>query len=193
MMKKRVASTSNESSKLDRKTIERNRRTHMKSLCHQLSSLIPPNLKPAKPKLMLGLQDQLDLAARYIRQMTERVEKLKRQKEQAMSNQSNDGRKMFNNNVESKLPILELRDLGSGIEVILVTGLNKTFMLYEVISVLEEEGAEVVTASFSTVGDKIFYVVHAQAKISRVGVETTRVYNRLQEFIVPPEIWPEDV
>ena len=97
--------------------------------------------------------------------MTERVEKLKRQKEQAMSNQSNDGRKMFNNNVESKLPILELRDLGSGIEVILVTGLNKTFMLYEVISVLEEEGAEVVTASFSTVGDKIFYVVHCPCEI----------------------------
>lgn len=82
-----------------------------------------------------------------------------------MSNQSNDGRKMFNNNVESKLPIVELRDLGSSIEVMLVSGLNKTFMLYEVISVLEEEGAEVVTASFSTVGDKIFYVVHAQVQV----------------------------
>ncbi|KAG5049844.1 hypothetical protein AAZX31_04G165900 [Glycine max] len=190
-MKKRVASTSTESSKLDRKTIEKNRRIHMKSLCHQLSSLIPPNLKPAKSKLMLGQRDQLDLAARYIKHMNERIEKLKRQKEQVMSN--NDDRKMFNNNVESKLPIVELRDLGSSIEVMLVSGLNKAFMLYEVISVLEEEGAEVVTASFSTVGDKIFYVVHAQVKISRVGVETTRAYNRLQEFIAPPEIWPEDV
>lgn len=33
----------------------------------------------------------------------------------------------------------------------------------------------------------------SQVKISRVGVETTRAYNRLQEFIAPPEIWPEDV
>ena len=37
-------------------------------------------------------------------------------------------------------------------------------MLYEVISVLEEEGAEVVTANFSTVADKIFYTVHAQVQ-----------------------------
>ncbi|TKY73490.1 Transcription factor bHLH36 [Spatholobus suberectus] len=189
-MKKRLASTSNESSKLDRKTIEKNRRIHMKSLCLQLASLIPPNLKPSKSKLMPGQQDQLDLAARYIKHMRERIEKLKRQKEQVMSNQSND-RKRFD--VDSRLPVLELRDLGSGIEVMLVSGLNKTFMLYEVISVLEEEGAEVVNASFSTVGDKIFYVVHAQVKISRVGVETTRVYERLQEFIAPLEIWPEDV
>lgn len=182
---------------------------------------------------MLGQQDQLDLAARYIKHMRERIEKLKRQKEQAMLNQSSE-RKMFDKNDETKLPILELRDLGSGIEVMLVSGLNKTFMLYEVISVLEEEGAEVVTASFSTVGDKLFYVVHAQVKfyiinfyhilqhfhlkslflrklrriqltnlmiwfllcqvkISRVGVETTRVKDRLQEFIAPLEIWPEDV
>ncbi|BAT79530.1 hypothetical protein LR48_Vigan04g058400 [Vigna angularis] len=189
-MKKRLAaSTIDDSTKLDRKTIERNRRIHMKSLCHQLGSLIPPNLKPPKSKLMLGQQDQLDLAARYIKQMRERIEKLKRQKEQAMLNQSSE-RKMF---VDTKLPIPELRDLGSGIEVMLVSGLNKTFMLYEVISVLEEEGAEVVTASFSTVGDKLFYVVHAQVKISRVGVETTRVKDRLQEFIAPLEIWPEDV
>ncbi|WVZ18505.1 hypothetical protein V8G54_005827 [Vigna mungo] len=192
-MKKRLAaSTIDDSTKLDRKTIERNRRIHMKSLCHQLGSLIPPNLKPPKSKLMLGQQDQLDLAARYIKHMRERIEKLKRQKEQAMLNQSSE-RKMFDKNDETKLPILELRDLGSGIEVMLVSGLNKTFMLYEVISVLEEEGAEVVTASFSTVGDKLFYVVHAQVKISRVGVETTRVKDRLQEFIAPLEIWPEDV
>ncbi|RDY02874.1 Transcription factor bHLH162 [Mucuna pruriens] len=191
-MKRRLAGTSSESSKLDRKTIEKNRRIHMKSLCHQLASLLPPNLKPSKSKLMLGQQEQLDLAARHIEQMRDRIEKLKRQKEQVMSNQSND-RKTLNSIVDYKLPVLELRDLGSGIEVMLVSGLNKTFMLYEVISVLEEEGAEVVNASFSTVGDKIFYVVHAQVKISRVGVETTRVYDRLQEFIAPLEIWSEDV
>jgi len=50
-MKKRLASTIDDSTKLDRKTIERNRRIHMKSLCHQLGSLIPPNLKPPKSKV----------------------------------------------------------------------------------------------------------------------------------------------
>ncbi|XP_020230334.1 transcription factor bHLH162 [Cajanus cajan] len=192
-MKKRSATTNNDSSKLDRKTIERNRRIQMKSLCLQLASLVPPNHKPSKSKLMVGQHDQLDLAARYIKHMRERIEKLKRQKEQAMSTKQSNDRRTLNNNVDYKLPVLELRDLGSGIEVVLVSGLNKTFMLYEVIRVLEEEGAEVVTASFSTVGNKIFYFVHAQVKISRVGVETTRVYARLQEFIAPLEIWAEDV
>ncbi|XVE57121.1 hypothetical protein DITRI_Ditri04bG0066200 [Diplodiscus trichospermus] len=80
-------------------------------------------------------------------------------------------------------PVVELRDLGSSIEVVLISGLDKNFMFHEVISILEQEGAEVVSASFSTVGGKIFYSLHARAIISRVGVETTRVRRRLQELI----------
>ncbi|KAF2314693.1 hypothetical protein GH714_030046 [Hevea brasiliensis] len=62
-----------------------------------------------------------------------------------------------------RLPMIELREMGSSIEVILISGLKKNFMLYEVITILEEEGAEVVSASFSTVGDKVFHTVHAQS------------------------------
>ncbi|KHN34305.1 hypothetical protein glysoja_016633 [Glycine soja] len=161
----------------------------MKSLCFKLVSTIPSNdLKPTKD--MLSQQDQLDLATTYIKRLKERIEKLKGEKEKIMnmmmsSNQNNNS--IFN--IGSQLPLLEIKDLGSGIEVMLISGLNKNFMLYEVISVLEEEGAEVVTANFSTVADKIFYTVHAQVKISRVGVEPTRVYQRLQELIAPLEIW----
>jgi len=44
-MKKRTS----ESSRLDRKTVERNRRIHMKDLCLKLASLLPPHLfKPSK-------------------------------------------------------------------------------------------------------------------------------------------------
>jgi hypothetical protein len=44
-MKKR----NSESSRLDRKTVERNRRIHMKDLCLKLASLLPPHLfKPSK-------------------------------------------------------------------------------------------------------------------------------------------------
>ncbi|KAL3018558.1 hypothetical protein AAZX31_05G035100 [Glycine max] len=162
-MKKPNTSTSG-SPKLDRKTIERNRRIHMKSLCFKLVSTIPSNdLKPTKD--MLSQQDQLDLATTYIKRLKERIEKLKGEKEKIMnmmmsSNQNNNS--IFN--IGSQLPLLEIKDLGSGIEVMLISGLNKNFMLYEVISVLEEEGAEVVTANFSTVADKIFYTVHAQVQ-----------------------------
>ncbi|KAK7350610.1 hypothetical protein VNO77_09424 [Canavalia gladiata] len=193
-MKKKLASTTDVSSKLDRKTIEKNRRIHMKTLCVQLASLIPSNIKTSKSKFMQGQQDQVDLAVRYIKHMRDRIERLERKKEQALSSsQTNNTKTTSLNNVESELPLLQLRDLGSGIEVVMVSDLNnKTFMLYEVIGVLEEEGAEVVAASFSTLGDKIFYLVHAQVKISRVGVETSRVYERLQEFIAPLESWEQE-
>lgn len=123
---------------------------------------------------MLSQQDQLDLAATYIKHLRERIEKLKGKKEQAMSmmttksssnqNNNNNINNDRNFNVGSKLPLLEIRDLGSGIEVMLISGLNKNFMLYEVISVLEQEGAEVVSANFSTIADKIFCTVHAQVQ-----------------------------
>ncbi|KAJ6868909.1 hypothetical protein NC651_033871 [Populus alba x Populus x berolinensis] len=69
--------SSSETSKLDRKTVEKNRRVHMKDLCFKLASLVPHHFfKPSKD--MLSQQDQLELAACYIKQMRERVEKLKR-------------------------------------------------------------------------------------------------------------------
>ncbi|KAI4336128.1 hypothetical protein L6164_014696 [Bauhinia variegata] len=181
-------SSNSESSKLDRKTIERNRRIHMKTLCFKLASLIPSHyIKPTKD--MLSQQDQLDIAAAYITHLKERIEKLEgRKKQAARSNSTGNVTKneMF---INSRLPVLELRDMGSTIEVMLITGLNKNFMLYEVISILEEEGAEVVSASFSTVGDKIFHTVHAQVKISRLGVEASRVHQRLRELIASLESW----
>ncbi|KAI4343761.1 hypothetical protein L6164_011070 [Bauhinia variegata] len=183
-------SSNSESSKLDRKTIERNRRIHMKALCFKLGTLIPSHyVKPTKD--MMSQQDQLDLAAAYIIHLKEKVEKLKGQKEQALRSSASNSTSNVTNQIfiASKLPVLELRDMGSCIEVMLITGLNKNFMLYEVISILEEEGAEVVSASFSTVGDKIFHTVHAQVKISRVGIESSRVHQRLRELIAPLESW----
>ncbi|WVZ10705.1 hypothetical protein V8G54_015235 [Vigna mungo] len=169
---KNTNTTVTASSKLDRKTIERNRRIHMKALCFKLVSIIPSKyLKPTKD--MLSQQDQLDLAATYIKHLRERIEKLKGEKEQAMkmmrTTQTNNG--IFN--IDSELPLLEIKELGSGIEVMLISGVNKNFMLYEVISVLEEEGVEVVAANFSTVDNKIFYTVHAQGISKASGIDCT--------------------
>ncbi|KAJ6418286.1 hypothetical protein OIU84_001625 [Salix udensis] len=172
-----------ESSSLDRKTVERNRRIHMKGLCLKLASLLPPHVcKPTKD--MLSQQDQLELAACYIKQLRERVEGLQRAKEeQATTAPRASSSAMTSLMIGLSLPVVELRDFGSSIEVVLISGLNKNFMFYEVINVLGEEGAEVVSASYSTVGDKVFHTIHAQVRFSRVGVETSRVWKRLQELI----------
>lgn len=64
--------------------------------------------------------------------------------------------------VEFGLPVIEVKQQDSILEVVLITGLKKRFMFYEVIGILKEEGAEVVNATFSIVGEKIFYTIHSQ-------------------------------
>ncbi|KAM1981913.1 hypothetical protein ACFX15_038351 [Malus domestica] len=182
--------SSESSSKPDRKTVERNRRIQMKSLCFKLASLVPPqHFKTTNSKDTVSQQNQLDTAASYIKQLRERIENLER-KEKAMRSQlgssnSDIGAIAAENAVRkgSRLPVLELRDSGSCIEVMLISGLNKNFMFYEVIRVLEEQGAEVVSANFSTVGNKVFHSVRAQVKISRVGVDTSTVWQGLQYLL----------
>lgn len=112
----------------------------------------------------MSQQNQLDYAASYIKHLKERIEKLEKIKQQALmpTETCRDSTNNMTNSGGLRLPVFELRDLGSTIEVILISGLQKNFMLYEIISVLQQEGAEVVSASFSTVGDKIFHSIHAQ-------------------------------
>ncbi|KAI3464067.1 hypothetical protein Pfo_020730 [Paulownia fortunei] len=170
--------------KLERQAIEKNRRIEMKELCFKLVSLIPADhFKPAKE--FLSEQDQLEQAAGYIKLLRERIEELRRRKTQLLIN-TDSMIDVTNNAVTmsgSNLPILEIRDLNSSLEVVLISGLRKNFMLHQVISILEEEGAQVVTVSLSTIGDKIFHTLHAQVKVSRLGVDTSRIGDRIQELI----------
>ncbi|KAG5522911.1 hypothetical protein RHGRI_034907 [Rhododendron griersonianum] len=141
---------------------------------------------------MLSQQEQLDQVATYVKQLKERVDELKARKAIAMGNNNNiTGTKNQNKETSSsssmseyfRSPVVELRDLGSILEVNLVTGLEKNFKLCEVIGILHEEGTEVVSAGFSTFGDRVFHTLHAQVRVSRVGVETSRVCQRLQELV----------
>ncbi|KAI3464070.1 hypothetical protein Pfo_020733 [Paulownia fortunei] len=175
-MKRGESSSGN---KLERKTIEKNRRIRMKGLCYKLVSLIPADhFKPAKVY-------QLEQAAGYIKLLRERIEELRRRKTQALMN-TDSTIDITSNAVTmsgSNLPILKIRDLNSSLEVVLISGLRKNFMLHQVISILEQEGAEVVSVSLSTIGDKIFHTLHAQVKVSRLGVDTSRICERIQELI----------
>ncbi|KAK1364853.1 putative achaete-scute transcription factor-related protein [Heracleum sosnowskyi] len=73
------------SSRADRKTIEKNRRTQMKGLYTELNSLVPrQNSREAK-----SLTDQLDEAEKYIRKLQMKVEKMKEKRERLMENNPN--------------------------------------------------------------------------------------------------------
>lgn len=180
-MKSNGSGSSSSSNKVERKVVEKNRRIHMKNLCFKLSSLLPRNHVNFS-KESLAQHDHLDQAATYIKHMREKIERLKQKKRYIMGEITD---KELNRelSVEFGLPVIEVRVQDSILEVVLVTGTSRKFKFYEVIAALEEEGAEVINASFSVVNDKIFYTIQSQAVSSRIGVEASRVSERLKQLI----------
>ncbi|KAL6578141.1 hypothetical protein OROMI_010469 [Orobanche minor] len=170
--------------KLDRKTVERNRRIHTKDLCFKLSSVIPPRyLKTSRDRL--SQPDQLDQATSYIKEIIKRIDELNRTKAEILRSLGRSGTAAGKRDqvTGSERPVVELRDLGSSMEVVIISSLDKECMLFQLIGILEGEGAQVVSANFSSLGDNVFHTIHAQVRICRVGVETTRVLERIKELI----------
>ncbi|XP_074561815.1 transcription factor bHLH162-like [Curcuma longa] len=155
--------------KVERKTVEKNRRIHMKTLCFKLSSIIPKEHRTIH-KTVLTQQDCFDEAASYILKLGENIEKLKQRKQ--MQSKRSVGQE-----------VVEVRHEDLNLEVVVVSGVRKRFMFHELIKVLEDEGAEIVSASIVAVGDKIFHTIHSQAISSRIGLEPTIVSRRLKELV----------
>ncbi|CAO2185282.1 unnamed protein product [Urochloa humidicola] len=175
--------------KLERKDVEKNRRLHMKGLCHKLSSLIPPAathaslLSEAAAAASASNPNkdtvtQLDSAAAYIKQLKDRIEALKRRKEGGGSAGKGGA------SAAGALPVVEVRYQDGTLDVVLISEAGRPFKLHEVITALEQEAAEVVSASFSVVGDKIFYTIHSQAISPRIGLDAARVSERLQDLLL---------
>ncbi|KAM7475539.1 hypothetical protein LguiB_022782 [Lonicera macranthoides] len=161
----------------------------MKSLAFKLTSLIPPHhFKPSKD--LLSQPDQLDQSAVYIKQLRQRIEELKREKALKAA-----GTGASNNTIEDSEtingstipPVLELREMGSSLQLVLISGMKKKklMLLHQVINILEEEGAEVVRASFSVVGHKVFHIIHAKVRVCRIGVANSSVCCRIPELACP--------
>ncbi|KAG7012240.1 Transcription factor bHLH, partial [Cucurbita argyrosperma subsp. argyrosperma] len=147
--------------KLDRKIVEKNRRIHMKSLCSKLFNLVPSSHYKIS-KDLLSQQTQISYVIAYIKELKERVESLEKRKE-ALQLQIHS---QLPTSSDSTFPIVEVRELCSGIvHVTLISSVDRNVMLNEIIGVVEEEGGEV-------------------AKISRVGIETSRVEKRLKHLII---------
>ncbi|KAG6425266.1 hypothetical protein SASPL_115693 [Salvia splendens] len=175
-MKRNETSSQN---KLLRKTIEKNRRIRMKAFCYKLVSIIPDH-HFSQPKELLSHPDQIDEASSYIKMVRERIEVLNRRKAQLISSYVT---RTGHGGAGHKYPILTVKELGFCVEVMLISGLNKNFMLSQVISLIEQEAAQVLSVNITRVGESIIHTIHAQVKISRVGVDTSRISDRIQEII----------
>ena len=96
--------------------------------------------------------------------MRERIEVLNRRKAQLL-NSSLTRTAAIDGGGGRKYPILTVKELGFGVEVMLINGLNKNFMLSQVISVIEQEAAQVLSVNISRVGETIIHTIHAQVII----------------------------
>ncbi|WJZ96399.1 hypothetical protein VitviT2T_015089 [Vitis vinifera] len=167
------------SSRTDRKTIERNRRNHMKSLYSKLNSLVPHQTS----REAITLPDQLDEAANYIKRLQEKLEKMKERKDNLMGFERPNTSPNSGAMVGLKPPQIDIHEKGSALEVVLITGLDFQFMFNETIRVLHEEGAEIVNASFSVVDDTVFHTIHAQVEGPVLGHGAARISERLKKFV----------
>ncbi|KAK3183590.1 hypothetical protein Dsin_030876 [Dipteronia sinensis] len=149
----------------------------MKGLLGNLADLLPDPQHSNK----LSVAEILNEATSYIEQLQRNGELLERKK--ALLKGDDDHKTSNIIGSSSNLPIINFRTLDSILEVNLVSALNKNFMLYEIIAVLQGEGAEVVHAAHINAGDKTIYVIKSKAISSRIGVETSRVEERLKELI----------
>ncbi|CAD6203892.1 unnamed protein product [Miscanthus lutarioriparius] len=179
---------------MERKEIERNRRLHMKSLCLKLASLIPKehcsNSKDAMTQLGC-----LDEATAYIRKLKARVEELQRNRSSAQLLLSNKRGEDYDGAVRTTSPgtgtatatgssseeeaaasgaaeepaaVVEVWHShdGSSLEVVLISSVRRPFKLHQVVTVLEEEGAEIISVNLSVDGRRMFHTIHSRVHTS---------------------------
>ncbi|XP_027099323.2 transcription factor bHLH168 [Coffea arabica] len=150
------------SCKIGRSVKGKLRRLHFKNLYSRLASLLPPLASQEK----LTLPALVEQSFVYVKDLKKRIDELNAKKEELKE--------------DLVLPAIEMSEKGPILEVNLVTSLKKGFTLHEVISILEEEGAQVLSANYSTSKNRIYYTISSQAYSSRIGIETSRVYQRLK-------------
>ena len=140
----------------------------------------------------------LDKAASYIKKLKERVDELQHRKSSVKAMAAargasgasmptttptmsgGAGSQEQEKHWEASASVVEVRQHDvTSMHVVLVCSTERPIMLYQVITILEEEGAEVVNANHSVVGHKIFYTIHSRV-CTYIGIAfhiCTRKYN----------------
>ena len=119
----------------------------------------------------------LDEATTYIKKLKDRVDELnhRRSSAEAMASLSGAGVSTpMSGGTESELEgdktekvlaalVVEVRyHDDSSMDILLICSVEKPIKIHEVITILEEEGAEIVNANHSVAGHKIYYTIHSR-------------------------------
>ncbi|XVE92456.1 hypothetical protein REPUB_Repub01dG0099000 [Reevesia pubescens] len=123
-------------SRMNRNLIERERRSQMKILFSKLFNVLPPH--PTK----MSVPELVEHATLFINQLQKRMEEPKQRKVQLEAEHIPPQAMK----AETISPVIDITDLGSTMEVNLIAGRETKFALCDIISILEEEGAQVISA-----------------------------------------------
>ncbi|KAJ8549557.1 hypothetical protein K7X08_033264 [Anisodus acutangulus] len=172
---------SSSSCKADRKTIEKIRRNQMKDLCMKLNSLVPHE---KNSKEVLSLSDQLEEAANYIKKVQINLERMRQRKESLIAG-VNPISRSSSERMAGTLPHIEIHSVDSALKVVLITGLDCQFMFNDIIRMLHEEGAEIINASYTVIGDTIFHSLHSKVGecATSSGYRAARISEKLKQFV----------
>ncbi|KAK8516663.1 hypothetical protein V6N12_049385 [Hibiscus sabdariffa] len=152
------------STQINRCLIERERRRHMKALFTKLSTLLPT--QPTK----MSVPEMVDRATTYVKELQTRMERYEGTKVQLEASCEMKKRRRMTR------PVLSVRDFGSNLEVNLITGVNMGFALSDFISILQEGGADIISATCQHVEDRAIYTILSQAIYPRIGIATSSVH-----------------
>nr|GMD59867.1 transcription factor bHLH167-like [Ipomoea batatas] len=152
--------------KSGRHLTEKHRRQQMRGLYRRLASLVPHEKSLEKSPAF----DVLDHATNYIKQLESNINELKERKDSL------------------QLPVVidvSESERGESLEINIVCGSEKkeVMKMHKVFRILQEEGAEVLSATNSIVGLNIYHTILCKAFSPRIGMDTIRVQERLKNFI----------
>ncbi|WCJ27049.1 basic helix-loop-helix (bHLH) DNA-binding superfamily protein [Euphorbia peplus] len=172
----------NNNTRSDRKEIERNRRNQMKSLFSTLNSLIHHSTS----KEPVSLPDQLNDAIKYIKKLQMKLERMKEKKEWLLVGSDHHDHHNRPNTIRMcglRSPVIKVHEVGSALQVVLITGLDSQITFNEVVHVLHQERVEIVNASFSILDDTIFHSIHSTVGDCAPGYVAARISERLNKFV----------
>ncbi|KAL6006957.1 hypothetical protein ACLOJK_032453 [Asimina triloba] len=140
---------------------------------------------PKGTKVELTQLEQVDLAIEYIRKLKVNIEELRRKRDSMIGSggSTKDVGEVMMMKPRSPQPVVEVRDFGSTLGVIIITESDRKFKTSNVVTILEEQGVDVMSVSVSSMDDKLIQIINCQATISGVGFESESVSQELKKLV----------
>ncbi|KAI4370503.1 hypothetical protein MLD38_018853 [Melastoma candidum] len=170
------------SSRPDRKTMEKKRRNQMKALISDLNAIVQRHNSSGQSSAGNGavpVPDQIEGATRYIKKLQNRIERLK-EKKQSLVMHGDLGKRGRG----SMVPKVEIQRMGTSLEVTLISSSGSKLMLKETLGVLEEEGAEISNATYSSAWETILLSIHCEVgDMEFTSFTCDRISERLRQVV----------